>query len=135
MNTEKRIEYKIELIGCDDTTEINIHLSEEERNILKIIEIISKRKGGGCKPVLKITGIKINDLERVCALEHYALGISKVKVIFRNKETGEEKAYWMDRKTYTAISLTEIATIENYKQYGEVVEARNCDIYDIEEQN
>lgn len=76
--------------------------------------------------------------ERVSALGHFAMGTRKVKVIFRNgghanNREGNEKAYWMDTETYRAIPLGTIAFIKDFKKHGEVVEAVNTDIYDIEE--
>lgn len=82
---------------------------------------------------------------RVSALLHYAIGTGMVKVIFRKggwqtvkemqdqgMETAEEKAYWMKPETYDAIPLGVDATIEDYQKHGELVEAVNTDIYDIE---
>ena len=78
----------------------------------------------------------IDTFERVAALGHFALGVYKVKVIFRdgghNKQGGEEKAYWMDKETYRAIPLGVTAFISDYKKYGEVVDAINCNISDVE---
>jgi hypothetical protein len=72
---------------------------------------------------------------RVSALMHYALGMSRVKVIFRaggyEWPKGEESAYWMTQETYHAIPLGVEATLEDYKAHGEVVEASDTDIYSL----
>jgi len=83
-----------------------------------------------------------NTLQRVAALNHYALGTSRVKVIFREgghgtyNETKDkpEQAYWMTVETYRAIPITqqENTAPEDYAKHGEITEAKNTDIYDIE---
>lgn len=53
----------------------------------------------------------------------------------RSRErAGNEVAYWVKPRVYGAIPLGTIATIEDYKKHGEIVEANNTDIYDIEVQ-
>ena len=75
---------------------------------------------------------------RVSALIHFALGTSKVKVIFRQGgwgSSGKERAYWMNPETYDKVPIgNDLATIENYQKHGEVIEASNTDIYDIEQE-
>ena len=61
---------------------------------------------------------------RCAALQHG----DKVKVIFRAAE--KETAYFMNRQTYAAIPLFQIATPEDYSRVGAVVPAANLDIYD-----
>ena len=51
----------------------------------------------------------------------------KVKVIFRR--ANGRTAYFMDRKTYNAIPLMQIATPDDYRQFGPVTQAANTDIY------
>lgn len=77
--------------------------------------------------------MKYKTYARIAALKHYGLGTSRVKVIFRNiSDTTDEKAYWMDDKTYDRFPLGRQTFIEEYKSFGEVVDAKNTDIYDIE---
>ena len=45
----------------------------------------------------------------------------RVKVWFRNKDRGE-KQYHMKKDTYRSIPLLEPATIDDYKQQGELTE-------------
>lgn len=76
--------------------------------------------------------------KRVSALGQFAMGIDKVKVIFRigghtPPRKGAEFAYWMSSETYGSIPLGVDAYVDDYRKYGEVVEAQNTDIYDIEE--
>lgn len=47
--------YKITLIGCDDSTEILVHLSPRDAQIIDMIGKLSKEAGGGCQPTLEIT--------------------------------------------------------------------------------
>ena len=75
---------------------------------------------------------------RVAALSHEGLGLSRVKVIFRegghDNPDGLEIAYFMDKETYRQIELGKTATLENYKdiakQDGSTVdEAEDTNIY------
>lgn len=79
---------------------------------------------------------------RVAALAHEALGLSRVKVIFRKggrsnprREIGSnennEKAYWMTHETYWSLPLEIETTIEDYMKFGAVVEAEDTDIYSL----
>lgn len=72
-----------------------------------------------------------NEIYRVAALWHEALGLSRVKVIFRdsNKLEAKEYAYWMDREVYDAIPLGVKANVTDYRKHGKVDEAQNTDIY------
>jgi hypothetical protein len=65
---------------------------------------------------------------RFCALNHEALGLCRVKVLFKDTE-GEESGYWMDKEVYRTIPLATEATLEDYKKLGQVDEALNTDIY------
>ena len=60
---------------------------------------------------------------RCAALTHG----DKVKVIFR--QSNERIAYFMDRETYHAIPLLQVATPDDYRRFGNVVQAENADIY------
>jgi hypothetical protein len=68
---------------------------------------------------------------RCSALSHHMLGLSVVKVIFRNKSR-EEQAFFMAPETYHAIPLLRAATVSDYEKYGKVTPAVNTDIYDPE---
>lgn len=77
-----------------------------------------------------------DDYIRVAALWHEALGVSRVKVIFRDgghdapTTESNEAAYFMDRETYREIPLGETATLADYKKFADnIVEAQNLDIY------
>jgi len=67
-------------------------------------------------------------LIRIAALNHEALGITRVKVIFKEGEW-KESAYWMDGEVYRAIPLGIEATLGDYQKLGKVDEAQNTDIY------
>ena len=64
---------------------------------------------------------------RSSALAH---GDYMVKVYFTHKD--KPVCWWMNRQTYDAIPLLRIATIEDYKEYGKVIEAKTTDLYDAE---
>jgi hypothetical protein len=66
-------------------------------------------------------------LLRCAALWHPDRKDRKVKVIFRNGD--KETAYWMARRTYDAIALGVLATVDDFKKHGKVTKARNVDIY------
>ncbi len=68
---------------------------------------------------------------RVAALGHNALGIYRVKVIFRGPNN-VEMAYWMNQETYRALPLGQVFIVEDYQVIGKVDEARNANIYDAE---
>ena len=63
---------------------------------------------------------------RTCALSHG----EKTKVIFQR--SADRIAYYMDRKTYNAIPVMQIATPDDYRQFGPITQAADTDIYNPE---
>jgi hypothetical protein len=82
-----------------------------------------------------ITATDAKKVIRVSALGHSALGMYRVKVIFRaggySWPKGEESAYWMSAETYHQIPLGVEATVEDYRAHGEVIETLDTDIYSV----
>lgn len=74
---------------------------------------------------------------RIAALAHEGLGITRVKVIFKEdgrNSDGEEAAYFMERNDYREIPLGQEATLADYKaiaarEGNTVDEALELDIY------
>ena len=86
----------------------------------------------------KYTEIKHDQYIRVAALSHEGLGLSRVKVIFRegghDNQDGSETAYFMDKEVYRQIELGTIATLTDYKKIAKedgstVDEAEDINIY------
>ena len=91
---------------------------------------------------MKSTNTMKQTMQRIAALNHYALGTSRVKVIFREGGHGTysetkgkpECAYWMSTETYRAIPIMqqENTSPEDYAKHGEIIKASNTNIYDNE---
>ena len=125
------------------------HLTQALRQI-KRIESERTLLNGHFSKVAKEYGVSVKSLRaaytdsntmkpvRIAALAHEALGITRVKVIFkdggRDNRDGTETAYFMDRETYRAIELGVEATLADYQAIADgqdrtITEAQNTDIY------
>lgn len=45
-------EYTVRLSGCDDATEFDVELNDQDAALLKRIARMSRDLGGGCQPVM-----------------------------------------------------------------------------------
>lgn len=53
------MEYEVELVGCDDTTAFNLVLTQEQLEVVKLLEIKSKETSTyGCMPTLEVREVK-----------------------------------------------------------------------------